>query len=101
MRVRRSPSGVGAATSRSMPQRNAASVLPEPVGALISVCSPEAIAGHACACAAVGSAKARVNQSRTCGVKGASGIGGASEPTPRPWPARDGAPVGSPTCPPA
>ncbi len=42
------------------------------------MCSPEAIAGHACACAAVGSAKARVNQSRTCGVNGERGIGGPS-----------------------
>ena len=41
----------GSATSRSSPHRNAASVLPEPVGAEISVCSPVAIAGQACACA--------------------------------------------------
>ena len=40
--------------SRSIAHRNAASVLPEPVGAEISTCSPEAIAGHACAWAAVG-----------------------------------------------
>jgi hypothetical protein len=32
-RVRRSPSGSGFAASRSSPQRKAASVLPEPVGA--------------------------------------------------------------------
>ena len=40
---------LGSATSRSRPKRNAASVLPEPVGAEISVCSPVAMAGHACA----------------------------------------------------
>ena len=33
-------SGGGSVTSRSMPHRKAASVLPEPVGARISVCSP-------------------------------------------------------------
>ena len=47
--------------------------MPEPVGAEISACSPVAIAGHACAWAAVGSANARVNQSRTWGVKAESG----------------------------
>ena len=50
-----------------MPQRNAASVLPEPVGAEISVCDPVAMAGQACACTAVGSANAFANQSRTRG----------------------------------
>ena len=44
----------GSAASRSIAHRNAASVLPEPVGAEISTCSPEAIAGHAWACAGVG-----------------------------------------------
>ena len=37
-----------------MPQRNAASVLPEPVGAQISVLRAEAIAGQPCAWAGVG-----------------------------------------------
>jgi len=37
-----------------MADRKAASVLPEPVGAAISVCRPAAIAGHAAACAGVG-----------------------------------------------
>ena len=36
-----------ASASRSIPHRNAASVLPDPVGAEIRTCSPEAIAGHA------------------------------------------------------
>ena len=44
-------------TSSSIAARNAASVLPEPVGAAISTCRPAWIAGQACACAAVGAAK--------------------------------------------
>ncbi len=48
-----------------MPQRKAASVLPEPVGAQIRVCSPEAIAGQPCACAGVGASKEASNQRRT------------------------------------
>src|SRR3954469_8505148 len=67
-RVLRSPSGGGGAVSRSSPQRNAASVLPEPVGADSSTSSPRAIGGQACSWAAVGRSKARRNQSRTCGV---------------------------------
>ena len=61
----------GSATKRSSAHRKAASVLPEPVGAEMSACRPEAIAGQACAWAGVGSAKARANQSRTCGVNAA------------------------------
>ena len=75
-RVRCSP-GVApraaAATNRLRPQRNAASVLPEPVGALISTFSPVAIAGQASTCAGVGASKALANQSRTSGVKAVSG----------------------------
>jgi hypothetical protein len=56
--------------------------LPDPVGAEISACCPVAIAGHACAWAAVGSAKARVNQSRTWGVNADNGIIQGYEPTP-------------------
>ena len=67
--MRRSPSGSGSAARRSSAHRNAASVLPEPVGAEISTCSPVAIAGQACAWAGVGSANAPVNQSRTPGLK--------------------------------
>jgi len=50
--------------SLSMAHRNAASVLPEPVGAITSVLSPSAMADHASACAAVGAAKVPVNHSR-------------------------------------
>src|ERR1700761_8548208 len=59
----------GWAASWSMAYRNAASVLPDPVGAEIRTCSPEAIAGQACSWAAVGPAKAPVNHSRVRGVK--------------------------------
>src|SRR5215216_350248 len=66
-------SGTGSATRRSSPQRNAASVLPEPVGADSRTFSPRAMAGHACVCASVGASKARRNHSRTSGVKVESG----------------------------
>jgi hypothetical protein len=39
--------------NESMAARNAASVLPEPVGAAINACSPLAMAGHASSCAGV------------------------------------------------
>lgn len=48
-----------------MPQRNAVSVLPDPVGARISVCSPEAMAGQPCSWAAVGARNDDENQART------------------------------------
>src|SRR3954469_20557698 len=63
------PSALGVPASRSIAHRNAASVLPDPVGALIRTCSPEAIAGHACSWAAVGASNALSNQSRTAGEK--------------------------------
>jgi hypothetical protein len=50
-------------------QRNAASVLPLPVGARISVDSPRAIAGHPSCCGLVGSGNAALNHSRTAGWK--------------------------------
>ena len=69
------PRGAGPSLwRRSSAHRNAASVLPEPVGADSSTCSPAAIAGHAWACAGVGSAKARANHSRTPGLKLERGI---------------------------
>ena len=54
-------------TRASIAARKAASVLPDPVGAAISVCRPAWIAGHACACAGVGAAKLRSNQAATAG----------------------------------
>ena len=53
-------------------QRNAASVLPVPVGARMRVCSPSAIAGHPCSCGALGAPRVSRNQSRTIGWKGSS-----------------------------
>ena len=50
--------------SRSIAHRNAASVLPDPVGRQIRTCSPEAIAGQAWACAGVGAVNAPANHSR-------------------------------------
>ena len=50
-----------------MHQRNAARVLPEPVGAKTRVDSPRAIAGHPITCGRVGPGKTAVNQSRTAG----------------------------------
>src|SRR5690625_2062127 len=47
--------------SRSIADRNAASVLPEPVGAITSACWPEAIVCHAPSCALVGWANAASN----------------------------------------
>ena len=52
-----------------MPDRKAASVLPLPVGAQISVCWPAEIGGHPWTCAAVGSGNDVANQARTAGEK--------------------------------
>ena len=50
-----------------MAVRNAASVLPEPVGAAINVCRPAAIESQPRSCAGVGSPTTLVNHSRTMG----------------------------------
>ena len=51
-----------------MHTRNAASVLPDPVGAAISVCRPAAISAHPPACGSVGPAgNRRPNQAATAG----------------------------------
>jgi hypothetical protein len=47
--------------------------LPEPVGALISVCEPLEMAFQPPSCAGVGPAKDASNQRRTGALKGASG----------------------------
>ena len=85
------PGGVrGRAASRSIAHRNAASVLPEPVGAMTSVLSPSAIAVQACACAGVGAAKVPANHSARQRAEAVQrirrGIGGSGHPTmvPRP-----------------
>ena len=61
--------GTGSVASLSMAHKNAASVLPDPVGAITSVFSARLIAVQACACAAVGSAKASVNQALVASLK--------------------------------
>src|ERR1700758_5351281 len=58
-----------------MAHRNAASVLPEPVGAITSVLLPSAMADQASACAGVGAAKVPVNHSRVAALKGVNGSG--------------------------
>ena len=50
-----------------MAARNAASVLPDPVGAAISTWRPDRISGQARACASVGAAKDWLNQAATAG----------------------------------
>src|SRR5207249_12202224 len=57
----------GAWISVSMDERNAASVLPDPVGAMRRVLSPFLMTGQACACAGVGAGNAVRNHSRTAG----------------------------------
>src|SRR5580698_4888460 len=50
-----------------MADRNAAKVLPDPVGAATRTCSPAASAGHARTCASVGASKVRENHAATAG----------------------------------
>ncbi len=64
------------AARRSMAHRNAASVLPEPVGAMTRVLAPSAMADHASAWAGVGDSKVPVNHSRVSAVKRARGSAG-------------------------
>jgi hypothetical protein len=64
--------GGGAPASPSSAHRKAASVFPEPVGAMTSVSSPFVIAAHACSCAGVGPVKTPENQARVAGEKPSS-----------------------------
>src|SRR5207302_8871539 len=59
-------------TKRVMHARNAASVLPEPVGAEISVVRPAKMCGHPCSCGSVGVPNFWTNQSRINGCAQAS-----------------------------
>ena len=59
-------------TRRSIDHRKADSVLPEPVGAQISVSDPDAIAGQPSRWGGVGSPKVRRNHSRTGALKRSS-----------------------------
>ncbi len=61
--------GTGSLASLSIAHRNAASVLPEPVGAITRVWSPAPIDCQACAWAWVGAAKAAVNQALVASLK--------------------------------
>src|SRR5690348_15664801 len=85
--------GTGPLASRSSAHRNAASVLPDPVGAMTSVLSPPAMEDHAPTCAAVGSANALVNHSLVSVLNPASGsVPGLGTP-PAAARARGGAPL--------
>ena len=55
--------------------RNAASVLPEPVGAEISVVRPARISGQPCSCGSVGDPNFATNHSATSGCAHASETG--------------------------
>ena len=65
-------------SSRSIDQRNALSVLPEPVGATTSACRPAPIASHAPAWAGVGTANAAANQVRVGSLKRSRAAWGAT-----------------------
>ena len=73
------PAGRGSVISRSRHHRKAARVLPEPVGAWISVCRPPLMAGQPSSWARVGVANASANQVRVASLNGARGseVGGA------------------------
>src|SRR5436309_12834039 len=75
--VERDGGGDGSRASRSRHHRNAARVLPLPVGAWMSVCRPVEIEAQPPTCAGVGASKADSNQARTAGENGARGsLGG-------------------------
>ena len=84
-----------------MPQRKLARVLPEPVGAQISVWAPLEIAFQPPAWAGVGPSKDPSNQRRTGALKGASGSDSAvcleRGPTHRSYASRNITPEGPPT----
>ena len=65
--------GCGSLISESSADRNAARVLPDPVGAMTSAFCPDEMACHAPACAAVGSANTSANQVAVAGLNAASG----------------------------
>ncbi len=74
----RVPAGRSPAAARlSNAHRNAARVLPEPVGAMTSVLLPSAMACQAAACAVVGAEKVLPNHSRVIALNFSS----ASVPT--------------------
>lgn len=58
-----------------MADRNAESVLPEPVGATTRACSPRAIVAHASVWTGVGAAKTLANHSRVAAEKSVEIVG--------------------------
>src|SRR6476619_6753611 len=62
----------GSASRRSSPKRKAARVLPDPVGAWMSVWAPDAMTGQPRSCAGVGASKARSNHERVRSEKTSS-----------------------------
>lgn len=58
--------------SASRPERKAASVLPLPVGAQMSVWEPPTMAGQPCTWAGVGSGNEDANHARTAGENASS-----------------------------
>src|SRR5215472_11293171 len=77
--------GAGLLASRSSAHRNAARVLPDPVGAITRVLSPPAMDDHAAACAGVGSVNAPVNHSRVSAPNPARGsVPGPASAVPAP-----------------
>src|SRR5882672_4757944 len=75
VRVAAAPATGGVVARRSRHQRNAASVLPLPVGAWMSVWWPPAIAAQPSAWAFVGPSNVASNQARTGALNSASGSG--------------------------
>ena len=73
------PSSSGRRASESIPHRNALSVLPEPVGAQISVLAPLAICGQPAAWAGVGASKDASNQALVRSLKPSRGVDVAVE----------------------
>ncbi len=76
---RRGSSGGPSDSNRSSDHRNAARVLPDPVGATTRAWSPPPIAAHAPVCAGVGAAKAAANHSRV-GAENPAGMPGPASP---------------------
>ncbi len=76
--TRTRPPSQAPVSSRSSAHRNAASVLPLPVGALARTCSPAAMRGHTRRWASVGSPRRPANQRRISGWKSSSGPGSSA-----------------------
>jgi hypothetical protein len=80
-RSRSADAGTGSASNVSIVARKAARVLPDPVGAWMRVCAPEAIAGHPRLWASVGSGNDVSNQALVAGEKRSRGSEVDTHPT--------------------